>query len=202
MVLNLILAIILFVCLAMLLREGLWSNCLNVINAIFAALLATNFWEPAANWLEGIVAGGTYLWDFVALWLVFFSCFLILRVATDLVSRVKVRFKRPVDQAGGILCAAWVGWVMLSFTAMTLHTAPLARNFLFGTFYDQPDDRIFFGMFAPDRQWLGFVRQLSRGSMSAANEFDPEGEFIENYAKRRKEYETVTGILADGSVPP
>ena len=200
MILSAVLALILFICVAMLLKEGLWSNCLNVINAIFAGLVASSLWEPVADWLEGIVPGGTYLWDFVALWLVFFLCFLILRVATDLISRVKVRFKRPVDQVGGILCAVWVGWVMLSFTAMTLHTAPLARHFLFGTFYQQENDKIFFGMFAPDRQWLSFVRQLSRGSLAGMNEFDPQEKFIQEYGERREQYEKVTGIFADDSV--
>lgn len=197
MILSLVLAIVLFISVAMLIQEGLWSNALTLVDVIFAALVATCFWEPLAMWLENLVPGGTYLWDFVALWLVFCLSYLVFRVATDLISRVRVRFKRPVDWTGGILCAVFVGWVMVCFTATTLHTAPLAEHFLWGEFYDEPEDRIFLGVLAPDRQWLGFVHRLSHGSMAGKEPFDAPADFIDKYAKRRKEYETVTGIFAD-----
>jgi len=196
MVLSLVLAVILFVCVAMLVREGLWSNALTLINAIFAALVATSLWEPLAGWLEGLVPSGTYLWDFVALWAIFCVCFLVLRAVTDLISRVRVRFKRPVDTAGGILLAVLVGWMMVCFTAMTLHTAPLAQRFMRGDFYDQPDDKIFLGMMAPDRQWFGFAQQLSNKSMAGSNVLGTNEQFINRYGERRKQYETVQGILA------
>jgi len=195
MVLSLLLAIILFVSFAMLFREGLWNNALTVVNALFAGLVASSFWEPVATWVEGIVPGGTYLWDFVSLWLIFCVMFLVLRTLTDLISRTRVRFKKPVDAAGGALFALWVGWILVSFTAMTLHTAPLAEHFL--GFYAQPDQKIFLNMMAPDRQWLGFVQQLSKGSMARGNPFDPQGQFINKYAKRRKDYEGVQGIFAE-----
>jgi uncharacterized membrane protein required for colicin V production len=195
MVLSLLLAIILFVCFAMLIREGLWNNVLTAVNALFAGLLASSLWEPVATWLEGFVPSGTYLWDFISLWLIFCIAFLVLRTLTDLISRTRVRFKKPVDAAGGILFSLWVGWVLVSFTAMTLHTAPLAEHFL--GFYEQPDQKIFLNMAAPDRQWLGFVQQLSKGSMDRGNPFDPQGQFINKYAKRRKEYEGVQGLLAE-----
>jgi hypothetical protein len=195
MILSLLLAIILFVSFAMLFREGLWNNALTVVNALFAGLVASSFWEPVATWMEGMLPGGTYLWDFVSLWLIFCVTFLVLRTLTDLISRTRVRFKKPVDAAGSALFALWIGWILVSFTAMTLHTAPLAEHFL--GFYAQPDQKIFLNMMAPDRQWLGFVQQLSKGSMDRGNPFDPQGQFINKYAKRRKDYEGVQGIFAE-----
>ena len=53
MVLSLLLAIILFVCFAMLIREGLWNNVLTAVNALFAGLIACSLWELLATWLEG-----------------------------------------------------------------------------------------------------------------------------------------------------
>ncbi len=120
MVLSLLLAIILFVCFAMLIREGLWNNVLTAVNALFAGLIASSLWEPLATWLEGFVPSGTYLWDFISLWLIFCVAFVVLRTLTDLISRTRVRFKKPVDSAGGILFSLWVGWVMVSFAAMTI----------------------------------------------------------------------------------
>jgi hypothetical protein len=207
MYLSLLLTVILFGCVAMLWNEGLWSNLISLVNVMIAGLVATSLWEPLATWLDGLIPRGTYLWDFAALWFVFGLTYVIMRAITDLLSRVRVRFKLPVDWVGGILGAVWVGWILVCFTSVTLHTAPLAKNFLRGDFYDTPDDKIFWNMFAPDRQWLGFAQQLSRGSLSThapegrgdeegRNVLDPQGEFIQKYAQRRADYEAVSGFLA------
>lgn len=200
MYVSLVLVIILFVCVAMLVREGLWSNALTFVNVLLAGLVATTQWEVVANWLDDQIPSGTYLWDFVALWLTFIVTFTILRAVTDLTSRVRVRFKLPLDWAGGILFALLVGWAMVCFTSTTLHTAPLAEHFLAGQFYDTPDDRIFLGMAAPDRQWLGWVGTVSAGTLSpgeSGEAFPTAEEFIARYAKRRKQYEKVETLLTE-----
>ncbi len=205
MILSFVLTIILFVCVAMLVREGLWSNAITLFNAIFAGLLATSLWEPVAGWLDDQFPRGTYVWDFVALWVVFCASAALLRALTDLVSRTRVRFKKPVEWTGGIILALAVGWVMVCFVSMTLHTAPLAQQFMRGNFYDVPEDNIFWGIAAPDRQWLGLIQQVSRATLSGPsaagggtrNVFDPQGQFIPQYAKRRAEYEQVKGIIME-----
>jgi hypothetical protein len=187
---------ILFAAMATLYTEGMWSNAVRLVNVVTAALLATNFFEPLARWMDDMGSSYTYYWDFLALWLLFVVFSLILRVATDQVSRVKVRFLKVADQIGSWVFAVWIGWVMVCFTMMTLHTAPLARNFLFGGF--QPEQRMLLG-FAPDRQWLGFVQKESLGafSCSATPEewekekymFDPNANFMPTYASRRSAIE-------------
>jgi hypothetical protein len=181
-----------FAALAMLYTEGMWSNAIRLVNVVTAALLAVNFFEPLARWLEDMAPSFTYLVDFIALWLLFAIFTIILRVLTDQVSKVQVRFLRIVDQIGASVFALWVGWIMVCFTMMTLHTAPLSRNFLFAGF--QPEQRMFLG-FAPDRQWLGFTQKESRGAFarSATPEewdqekyvFDPRADFMPKYAARR-----------------
>jgi hypothetical protein len=85
---------------------------------------------------------------------------------------------------------------------MTFHTAPLAREFMWKGF--RPEDAVFFGL-KPDRQWLGFVQMVSRGSLARMVDetapekyvFDPRAEFMPKYASRRGQYElvdTVTGV--------
>jgi uncharacterized membrane protein required for colicin V production len=188
----LLLVLVLFACVAMTYAEGMWSNAIRLINVVTAALLATNFFEPVTQLLEGWAPKVTYVADFVVLWLLFAVAMAVLRTFTDQVSRVKVRFPEQVDQVGGALFSLWVGWVLVCFLVMTLHTAPLARNFLFDGF--QPEQRMFMGL-APDRQWLGFMQRMSLGTFcrSATPEqwkkqefvFDPHAEFMPKYTARR-----------------
>ncbi len=195
--LTIILLIVLFASVAMLVREGLWSNTITLINVVTAALLATNLWEPVADWLESQAPTYTYLLDFLAIWLVFCASFILLRAITDQLSRVQVRFKKPVNLAGGGIMGLWVGWVLVCFTAMTLHMAPLGLNTL-GLSGDPAQST--FLIFSPDRQWLAFAQKVSRGSLSTsppegvtgeagANVFDPRAEFVYKYAQRRAEFE-------------
>ena len=161
-ILTLLMLLIIFACIATLYTEGLWSNIIRLVNVVTAALLATNFFEPAADWLDEWQPSYTYVWDFLVLWGLFSLFMLIFNAATDFFSRVKVRFLGIVDRIGGALFALLIGWVMVCFTMMTLHTAPLARKFLFEGF--NPNEQMILGL-APDRQWLGFFQNLSYGSL-------------------------------------
>ena len=145
---TLLLLVVLAACVGVLYPEGLWSNAVRLINVVTAALVATNFFEPVARWLDGMADSFTYFWDFVALWGLFCAAMVVMRVATDLISRVKVRFLKIVDRVGSAVFALAVGWVMVCFVTMTLHTAPLAKEFLWGGF--DPSQKMFLGL-APDR---------------------------------------------------
>jgi len=193
-ILPLLMFLIVFACVATLYTEGMWSNAISLINVVTAALLATNFFEPVARWLEGMQASYTYVWDFLALWGLFGLFMIVLRALTDQLSKVRVRFLKIADRIGSGLLSVWIGWVMVCFTMMTLHTAPLARNFLFEGF--QPENKMIFSL-APDRQWLGFTQKMSMGAYSqsatpAEREryvFDPTGSFMPKYATRRANLE-------------
>ncbi len=65
---------------------------------VTAALLATNFWEPAARALEGWQPSYTYVFDFIVLWGLFAVFMIVLRVATDFLSPVKVRFIKLAER--------------------------------------------------------------------------------------------------------
>ncbi len=202
--LTLFLIAIFFVCFGFLFGEGMWSNAIRLLNVLTAALLAMNFFEWAARVLEGWGDSFTYMWDFLALWGLFALFLAVLRGATDYISQVKVRFRKITDRIGSPVFAALIGWVMVCFTATSLHTAPLARNPFGGSF--QPEQRMFLKL-APDRKWLAFVQSLSRGSFSHAataeemrqdpdwaedktRTFDPRSEFMPKYATRRASLES------------
>lgn len=188
MYVNLVLAAVFFACLAMMAQGGLWSNAISFFNAVTAALIATTLFEPLADWLQSKQPSYTYLWDILALWGVFAITLWILGPITNMLSKVKVKFRHPINLAGGLFFATWTGWVMVCFTTFSLHTAPLVRNYFDGTFQPTPTDKMFFGL-APDHHWLGFVQKESQGALSSTNVFDTRAEFILKYGERRARFE-------------
>jgi len=167
--LTLLLFVVFIACVAMMWNEGLWGNALTLLNVTVAGLIATNYFEPLAYFFEGNIPSYTYFCDFLALWALFVFVYGVLRTVTDLVARRKVRFRMPVEQGGRVFFALWAGWIMVGFTAMSLHLAPLPAAPFGGSFYpsNQPpgESTTFLGL-APDRQWLAFVQTVSRGSLA------------------------------------
>ncbi len=206
MYLNLIFALILFTIVACLFRDGLWSNTLGLFNAVTAALIATNYFEPLTRMLSDLVPFMDYNWDVVTLGVLFALSYAALRKLTLLVSPYRVRFHPLLDQIGGGIMAAWIGWVGVCFICFALHTSPLSRTFLFDNF--QPEQSMFFGT-APDRQWLAFAHKVSNGGgwgRNVTNEqgevvsaFDPRAEYMLKYASRRKWLESQESAFASGS---
>jgi len=211
-VLSLILLAIFAGCIGFLFPEGMWGNAVRLVNVILAALVATNFFEPLAGKLDAWQPSYSYCWDFLALWGLFGVTVVVLRTVTDRISRVKVRFLKIIDQIGSAFFAALIGWVLVGFTLITLHTAPLGKTFFFGAF--QSSEAMFFGMAAPDREWLGFMEHMSRGplchsataeqSQAEAFVFCPRTtNFIANYDIRRQAVEDhvkLTGTIRLGEV--
>lgn len=187
---DILLSVVFFACLASTVAGGLWNNAVMLVNIMFSILVAIHYFEPLAGWLTGQWKEYGHYWDFAALWLIFAITMAVLRTATDQISKVKVRFRRPVEIIGGILFSAGISWTMVGFTTVAMHTAPLSQNFLRGTFQETPQSRMFWGR-APDRSLLAFVQYLSAGSYSKMkpNPFDPQKQFILKYGWRRAENE-------------
>lgn len=192
MALNIVYLVLLAAIFGALFRDGLWSNTITLINAVTAGLVATGYFEPLAAWLTDYVSWMTYNWDALAAGGLFGAVYGALRLITGRLSRYRVRFYSALDNVGSMLVALAVGWVGVCFLGFVLHTAPLGRNFLYGSF--QPEQRMFFGL-GPDRLWLGFVDRTSHGGGWGRNAvdaegrvtsgFDPQGEFMIRYASRR-----------------
>ena len=188
MILSFVLLVLFLGILASLYTEGMWGNAIQLINTVTAALLATNFYEPLANWVQELndwTQSFTYCWDYLMLWALFAVFLLVFRLVTDRVGRVKVRFLKLADQIGSVVFACLVGWVFLGFTLFSLHTAPLAKNFLFEGF--QAKEKMLFNFAAPDQAWIQFTRSVSERAYARTppNVFDEYGRFQENYELRR-----------------
>jgi hypothetical protein len=183
--------------LAFLGTAGLWSNLITLVNVVVAGLLAMNFFEPLAGWIAGMLGGmfasGPYYADLTAIWGLFAGILFALKFATDNLSRIKVKFPRPLEMAGSYVVIAAISWIMICFTAATLHMAPLAREFMYGAFNGEKP--AFFG-FAPDHYWLGFVQRTSQGAFGRGHIFDDQGTFVFRYAGRRELFDRTAGGAA------
>ena len=196
--LDLGLIVVFLACVGFLYPEGMWGNAIRLVNVLMAALLAVNFWEPLAAFLENSIGKSfSYFWDFIALWLLFLVFFVIFRIATGYASRVKMKFLGLADRIGSVFFAAVLAFVLIGFTLMTLHTAPLKREFLFGGF--DPHGGNFVGM-PLDKVWLNYMNYASTGPLSrwTPRQFDPNREFIEKYAARRSTWDSYLSSSSKG----
>ncbi len=97
--------IILFMALGVayaLMSEGLWGAALMFFNALFAAMIAFNFYEPLAKLLDstGINWGFS---DTLCMLGIFCIALVALRMTTETIAPAMVRFPEPVYHAGRIV---------------------------------------------------------------------------------------------------
>lgn len=202
MIVNLILLAVFAVVAFALWRQGAWATMLMLLNILAAATLATAWYERLVARLEPVLPSYTYVLDFVCVWGLFSILLLLLREVMEKVSRERVRLRKPVELFGTPLLAVIAAWIMVAFTAMTLHVAPLPSSMVQPT----PESRMFFGL-APDRKWLQWVRNSSRfGPFGRPDQAFDEGvvaagsggDFIIRYHERRRQLDAAPGLRVDG----
>ena len=190
MIVNLILLAVFMVVAFALWRQGAWATMLMLLNILAAATLATAWFETLVAMLEPVFPSYTYLLDFICIWAAFSLTLLVLREVIEKVTPERVKLRKPVELFGTPLLAVIAAWIMVAFTATTLHVAPLPAVMVQPT----PDSRMFLGL-APDRKWLQWVRNSSRfGPFGRPDHAFDEGvvaegaggDFIIRYHERRK----------------
>jgi len=178
---------------AMMVREGLWSNAISLVNILVSGLVAFAFYSPLAIYLDEMLDGQyTYLLDFVCIWLLFVVTMVICRGATALASRTRMRFKNPIDPVGGPLVGLIAAWALSAFVMATLHTAPMGKGaFGGGLVHSESDVETISSLFAPDLGWLRFVEKVTRSDAfgySGRKGF-LAGPFVKIYADHREKYD-------------
>lgn len=164
--------VVFFAGLAMMVREGLWSNTISLFNIIISGLVAFGYYAPLTSWLDGQLGGGfTYVLDFVVVWALFVVTTLLCRTMTKVASKTRMRFKHPIDPVGGPIIALVAAWVLSSFTMATLIMAPMPVNGfgnriekveeLMGGAGGSSDSSLTTPLVAPDVAWLSFVERMS-----------------------------------------
>lgn len=192
LILNLVLFVMLAAATALLTMGGLWRALLAFFNVLVAACIATSWYEMLAGMLDKHLASYTYFLDFLSIWLLFIAIVSILRATTDWLVPHKVEFPQLVDWIGGGVVAFLTAWVLMAFTAASLHTAPVPRDVI----QPSPEAKMFFGL-APDRKWLSWVRNASLSGPFSRGEphvFDKDADFILRYADRRLKLQQSEGL--------
>ncbi len=181
---------------------GSWNIMINLINFYISALVASSFFEPLADKLEGFDDTFTYLVDFVAIWMLFVVCFAALRLVTDFLTQYQLRMNIWLEYALRTILAFWLGAGFVCFTFFTFHLAPFPPG--------KPvvnKTKKLYGI-GPDQQWMAFIQSRSRGALSQSKEglflseydlfvhpddkelgvrvFDPFAEFATRYISRRQ----------------
>jgi uncharacterized membrane protein required for colicin V production len=184
-----------FAGMAMMVREGLWSNAISLVNILVSGLAAFAFYAPLAIYLDEMLNGEyTYLLDFVAIWALFVVSMVICRGATTIASKTRMRFKYPIDPVGGPLVGLVAAWALSAFVMATLHTAPMGKNAFSGMLvHSKSDVDTKSSLTAPDLGWLRFVDRATRPDAFGhvgRDVFSPWG-FVSIYADHREKYDKV-----------
>jgi hypothetical protein len=189
--------------------EGAWGAAALFLSVIFAGLIAMNFFEPLANFLEvNVSSDWSMRFDFISLMVLFVGAVFLLRLMSEKIAPGFIAVHSRLYDVCRFGFALMTGYVTAAFLLAAMHTAPLPREFLGFT----PERKNFFGMTAPDREWLGFVQYVSEKSMQSSErgrifdgfefrfEVPVEGHddlilttYIIRYASRREAYAAATG---------
>lgn len=141
---------------------GSWNIFLNLINFFISALVASSLFEPVANTLESFDNSSHLFIDFIAIWLVFFITFGLLRMGTDFLTKYQLRMHFWVEMPLRTILALWLAGGFVCFTFFTMHLAPLPPD----QFQYSPRTKLF--GFGPDRMWAAFIQSRSRGALAEA----------------------------------
>lgn len=149
-----------------------------LVIVILSGLLAMNFFEPLAAFLETNVGGA---WgprfDIIALLGLFIALVFGLRTMMESLIPTFIQVHPVAYEAVRWTCGAATGYVTMAILLTSLHTAPLPREFL--GFRAERDN--FLMLTAPDRQWLGFTQYVSERVFPRGRIFDGPRFTVGNY---------------------
>lgn len=148
--------------------EGLWGSAHTFLCVLLSGLLAMNFFEPVAGFLDGMLGGWKGYSDILALVGLFALFVFGFRLGTEQLCPTFIQLPPTADQVGRWAFAALTGYLTMAILLTSLHTAPLPREFM----GFKPERSNFFGM-APDRQWLGFMQYVTEMPFSRIEYKDP-----------------------------
>jgi len=192
-------AIVIFVGLAMMVREGLWSNSIALVSITISGLVAFGFYSPLVIYLDEMSGGKhTYWLDFAVIWALFSASIVICRAVAAAASKTRMRFKHPIDPVGGPLVGLIAAWVLTAFTLATLHTAPMPKDAFSGKLV-HADVASASALASPDAAWLRFVEKISAPTAlgsSSTERFGAKG-FVKIYEERRSAFEKSPTLVVD-----
>ncbi len=160
-----------------LMSEGLWGAALMFFNILFASVLAFNFYEPLAKLITDNAGSWSYDYaDVFSLTVLFLVILVMLRLTTESIAPLMVRFPNAVFHVGRVVFAFAGSALAVGFMLVAYHTAPVHKQ-MFGVI--DYNTRPPFGM-GLDHRFLAFF-QYTTGypfarTGSGQNIGDPEFE--------------------------
>jgi hypothetical protein len=191
--------IILFVAIAMMVREGLWSNTITLVNIIISGLVAFGFYSPLVIYLDEMTDGEhTYWLDFAVVWVLFCVVMVVCRALTAAASKTRMRFKNPIDPVGGPAAAILAAWVLAAFALSTLHMSPMPKDAFGGKLLHDDVGTASFAM-SPDAAWLRFVERMSQPAALGSGGREPFSaeDFVKIYEIRREKLQGLNSLIVD-----
>lgn len=166
--------------------EGLWGAALMCFNALFAAMLTMNFYEPLAKLIGDNVDFLSGYADALCILVIFTVSLLILRLITENLAPAMVRYPMPLYHAGrfifGLLGSAiTMGMILIALDASPVNKKILgAMDFKYKPFYGIRLDKEILAFFQHE---TGYVF-TKRGQPDPYREFgnvhafDPKGDWL------------------------
>jgi hypothetical protein len=152
-VMQLIIAFLTFGLAYVLTSEGLWGSALMFFNVLFAAMISFNFYEPLAKLLDstGINWGFS---DTLCMLGLFCVALVALRLTTETIAPVMVRFPLPVYHAGRLIFGLAGGALTMAIVILAFHAAPVHKK-IFNAIDHTSKPPFGLGL---DHMWLGFFQ--------------------------------------------
>jgi hypothetical protein len=148
--------------------EGAHGAGVTLVATVLSGLLATNFFEPLANVLSSALPDYAMFMDIVAFLGLFAILVTLMRLGAEQILPVQVELYGTAYEPIRWASAVGSGYVTMALVAVSLHLAPLPREYLGFT----PERKNLFNIVAPDRQWLGFAQYASEKSLRSGRMFD------------------------------
>ncbi len=133
--------------------EGLWGSALIFFNALFAALISFNFYEPLAGLIvENVSAVANYA-DSISMMLLFVVPLLIFRLTTDSLGPSMVRFPKALFHLGRWVFAGGASVLGVAILLLGYQASPVQKKMLgvmdykYKPFYGERFDRDFLAFF-------------------------------------------------------
>ena len=136
-----------------LMSEGLWGAALMFFNALFAALISFNFYEPLAQVIvENATFAANYA-DSVSMMVLFLVPLLLFRLTTESIAPSLVRFPTPLYYLGGLIFGLGGSVIVVAMLILGYQASPVQKKMLgvmdykYKPFYKERFDRDFLAFF-------------------------------------------------------
>ena len=122
LLINFIVAFLALGLMYVLTSEGLWGSALMFFNVLFAAMVAFNFYEPLARLIDSTQINWGFS-DTLCLLGLFCIALVILRMITETIAPVMVRFPVAVYHAGRLVFGLAGAGVAMAVIILAFHCA-------------------------------------------------------------------------------